>query len=215
MKIREHYITLSLTILLLGCHASNKSTNCLQIKSTQVGDTLVINNSMNGVNIEDFNFIIVTEKYLQGITEDEMDFKLRVELYTRIDSSKRKLEAFILKTNESKQNIIDYISCIHDENPINPNDKSKPYIIHPVTGDLNRIENGILIRKIINERHAGRLIENALAINEWNQFQWEENSTINFSIDLLNKENKSYYGNCKTNIPKSIIKTLNNFGIEN
>ncbi|MBK9580367.1 MAG: hypothetical protein IPO48_00055 [Saprospiraceae bacterium] len=169
---------------------------------------------MNGVKMENFNFILVTEKYLQGITDEQLDFKIRVAIYTILDSFKRKVDVFVLKTNKSKQNYIDFVSWIQDENPINLNDRSKPYVIHPITGKLVRIREGIVIRYILENNHADKLMNNALEIEEWNEFHWEESSIINFSISLNIDPLKTYYGNCNSTIPKTIFKTLNNFGIK-
>lgn len=214
MEIGLKHMVLLIAIVLQGCQKTKTGTMCLQNVQSRVGDTLVVKNEMDGIQIEDFNFIIATEKYLQGITEDSINYKIRIEICTQLDSTKRKVDAVVLKSNKSNTNFIDYISWMQDENPIRSRDRSIPYIIHPVTGELNRIKDGVVIRNIVDESFVKNIIQSTAKIEEWNEYRWEEKSIVNFSVELLEGEYKVYYGNCRDNIPKTILTVLNNFGIE-
>ena len=93
----------------------NKNTTCLQIVQKPSGDTLVKGNIMNGLYYKNFNFISVTEKYLQG--HNSLNSKLLITIYTNYDSSNQKVDAYVLKTYSCNTNYIDYISWIRDEKP--------------------------------------------------------------------------------------------------
>ena len=212
-RIMKSFLIASLTIVTIFYQLYlNKNTTCLQIVQKPSGDTLVKGNIMNGLYYKNFNFISVTEKYLQG--HNSLNSKLLITIYTNYDSSNQKVDAYVLKTYSCNTNYIDYISWIRDEKPKKPLDKTKPFIYHPVSGKINIIKHGVVIRKKIDDIFAKKILENALNITEWRESKWDEKSIVNFSIKSNDGEGKLYFGNCNERIPKTILTLFNDFGIQ-
>lgn len=92
----KSFLIASLTIVTIFYQLYlNKNTTCLQIVQKPSGDTLVKGNIMNGLYYKNFNFISVTEKYLQG--HNSLNSKLLITIYTNYDSSNQKVDAYVLK----------------------------------------------------------------------------------------------------------------------
>lgn len=208
------HILLLLVITALGCYSKPHETKCLHVAQPQIGDTLVVGNMMDGIKIKDFNFVLATQKYLQGITEDSVQYKMRVNITTIIDTTKKKIESMVLKEDVSKDNFIDYISAVIDTTPIRSWDKSKPYLIDPMTGELIQVTSGLVIRKEVSHSFASDLIDKARAIKEWNKYEWEEKSSVNYSIELLEGNQKAYNSSCLSATPESVSRVLKSLGIE-
>lgn len=209
----KHLVFIALSILLIqSCKSNFEPKYCYETQIENHADTLVFENKIDGVIHKDCNFIIVTDKYLEGYTDQSSKRKVYVTLYSKIDSTKRKVEAFILKSNEYGVDFIDYIRYVLDESAHHRIDRTLPYIIHPVTGKYIRIRDGLVTRNTINKSFATQIERSAEKIVDWTQNEWEEDALINYTIEF---KGKIYFNNCNRPENESVSNLLKEFGIVN
>lgn len=208
--MQDIILKLCLIGLIQSCYQSSEKIPCLETIPEKQADTLVVGNLIDGVIHKDCNFVVVSDKYLNGYTDTSNTFELEILLYTAKDSLKLKIEGFILKRSKTGLNFVDYIQWIHDESTNQTFDRSLPYIIHPVTGNYNRIWDGLVTRRIIDENQVTIIQDHVEEITNWPTLEWDENTTNNYSIAY---NNNMYYGNCKKTIPESVKDLLMDFGI--
>lgn len=213
MLIKNKYFLLLTLLLQLRCTHEHSFIDCKVPAQEVIGDTLVYEKTMDGRYSEDFNFVRVYEKYYTGITDELYKDIVTLSFYNNSDTITQNLKSFILKKDSTGAFAMDYVAWTHIDTSVIPEDKSLPYIINPITGDINRIKDGIVIRKKLSTTIALKIIEHAKKIEDWHEIYVDKRNhkepiyMISLSIDKY----KMLSGFCHQPKPKSISTLIDDF----